>query len=85
MSEIHLAFQFRQEMNIPAHRWNRNYRARMQDVADKDDIGIFDNTKNKMPSTTLMLWLSLLTWSPWLSGAKVLLIISSFPAHPTIE
>ncbi|WP_369744491.1 hypothetical protein [Paenarthrobacter sp. AMU7] len=55
MSEIHLAFQFRQELNLPAHQWNRNYRARMQDVADKAGIGTFDVTRNKMPPTTSML------------------------------
>ncbi|KIA73440.1 hypothetical protein ANMWB30_23670 [Arthrobacter sp. MWB30] len=55
MSEIHLAFQFRQEMNFPAHQWNRDYRARMQEVADNANIGPFDVSKRKMPATTAIL------------------------------
>ncbi|MDP9933826.1 hypothetical protein J2T11_000150 [Paenarthrobacter nicotinovorans] len=55
MGEIHLAFQFRQEMNLPSHQWNRDYRARMQEVADQANIGTFDVSRNKMPQTTSML------------------------------
>lgn len=55
MAEIHSALQFRDEADLPARGWAKDYRRRMQEVADESGLGIVDVAKLKMPPTTRIL------------------------------
>jgi hypothetical protein len=55
MAEIHNAFQFRLELSLPAYEWARDYKRRMQEVADEANLGRLDVNKLKLPPTSTIL------------------------------